>query len=172
MSFCWVCSRSRSFCGDCMRSLRGVADVTVEMVPMVLPLRTVAGAIALMGERGVDGGSLTGLPEPGRSIRPAIDPEIGRREGMAVVDSPRLLVCPDVDCANDLIVTSSLLSRLPGVDGVGGWTLPLRVKAWRVRDSGCTLPLLPIDGGAGCSFSFLTMGEPNRIGAGIEDVCL
>lgn len=146
-------------------------DETAEIVPVVLPLRAIAGAIALMGERGVDGGNLTGLPEPGRSIRPAIDPEIGRRVGMAVVDSPRLLVYPDVDCAKDLIVTSSLLSRL-GVDGVGGCTLPLRVKAWSDRDSGCTLPLLPIEDGAGCSFSFLTMGEPKRMGAGIEDVCL
>jgi hypothetical protein len=127
MSFCWVCSRSRSFCGDCMRSLRGVPDETVEMVPVVLPFRITAGGTVLMGERGVEGGNLTGLPEPGRSIRPAMEPEIGRRVGMAVVDSPRLLEYPDVDCAKDLMVTSSLLSRL-GVDGVGGWTLPLREK--------------------------------------------
>src|SRR5690242_19964516 len=106
MSFCCVCSRSRSFCGDCIRSLRGVPDETVEMVPVLLPLRAAAGATALTGERGVDGGSLTGLPEPGRSNRPAMDPEIGRRVGMAVVDSPRLLVCPDVGCAKDLMVTS------------------------------------------------------------------
>lgn len=127
MSFCWVCSRSRSFCGDCIRSLRGVPVETVEIVPTVLPLRATTGAIALMGERGVDGGNLTGFPEPGRSDRPAIEPEIGRRVGMAVVDSPRLLEYPDVDCAKDLMVTSSLLSRL-GVDGAGGWTLPLRVE--------------------------------------------
>jgi hypothetical protein len=104
-----------------------VPDETVEMVPVVLPFRITAGGTVLMGERGVEGGNLTGLPEPGRSIRPAMEPEIGRRVGMAVVDSPRLLEYPDVDCAKDLMVISSLLSRL-GVDGVGGWTLPLREK--------------------------------------------
>ena len=86
------------------------------------------GGTILTGERGVDGGSLTVFPEPGRSDRPAMTPLIGRRVGMAVIDSLRLLVCVDVDCANDLIVTSSLLSRRPGVDGVAGCTLPLRVN--------------------------------------------
>jgi hypothetical protein len=87
------------------------------------------GATILTGERGVDGGgSLTEFPEPGRSDRPAMMPLIGRRVGMAVIDSLRLLVCVDVDCAKDLIVTSSLLSRRPGVDGVAGCTLPLRVN--------------------------------------------
>jgi len=125
MSFCWVWSRSRSFCGDCIRSLRGVP---VEAVAVPLPLVTADGATALMGERGVDGGSLTEFPAPGRSERPAMEPVMGLRFGMLLRDSFRLLECVDVDWANDLIVTSSLLSRR-GVAGPGGWTLPLRVNA-------------------------------------------
>lgn len=147
-----------------MRSLRGVP---VEPVPVPPPLVAAEGATALIGERGVEGGSLTVLPEPGRSDRPAIEPVIGLKVGIAVMDSLRLLEWVEVDCANDLIVTSSLLSRL-GVAGAG-CTLPLRVNAWTGRDSGCTLPLRA-GGGAG-SFSFL-IGEPSRMGAGMDEVCL
>lgn len=165
MSFCWVWSRSRSFCGDCIRSLRGVP---VELVPVPLPLATTDGGTALIGERGVEGGSLTVLPEPGRSDRPAMEPDMGRRVGMAVIDSLRLLECVDVDCVKDLMVISSLLCRR-GVAGAG-CTLPLRVNASTGRASGCTLPLRGSVEGTG-SFSFL-IGEPSRIGAGIDEVCL
>lgn len=101
---------------------------------MPLPLAVTEGATALMGERGVEGGSLTVLPEPGRSDKPAMEPVMGRKVGILVIDSLRLLECVEVDCAKDLIVISSLLSRL-GVAGAG-CTLPLRVKAWAGRDSG------------------------------------
>lgn len=94
---------------------------------MPLPVAVTEGATALMGERGVEGGSLTVFPEPGRSDRPAMEPDIGLSVGILVIDSLRLLECVDVDCAKDLIVISSLLSRL-GVPGEG-CTLPLRVKA-------------------------------------------
>lgn len=107
----------------------------VETIPMPLPLVVAEGAIALMGERGVDGGNLTVLPEPGRSDSPAMEPDMGLRVGILVMDSLRLLECVDVDCAKDLIVISSLLSRL-GVASMGGCTLPLRLNAWTGRDSG------------------------------------
>lgn len=101
---------------------------------MPLPLAVTEGATALIGERGVEGGSLTVLPEPGRSDKPAMEPDIGLRVGILVIDSLRRLECDEVDCANALTVISSRLSCL-GVAGFG-CTLPLRVKASSGRASG------------------------------------
>jgi len=107
--------------------------VPVTPVPVPLPLTVTEGATALIAERGVEGGNLTVFPEPGRSERPAMEPDMGRRVGILVIDSLRLLECVDVDCVKGLTVISSLLSCL-GVAGLG-CTLPLRVKASTGRGS-------------------------------------
>ena len=98
-----------------MRSLRGVL---VDPTPVLLPLVITEGITGLIGERGVEGGSLTVLPDPRPSVIPEIEPDIGLRVGILVMDSLRLLECVDVDCAKGLTVTSSLLCCL-GVAGMG-----------------------------------------------------
>lgn len=101
---------------------------------------------ALVGEREVDEGNLTVLPDPGRSDSPPPGVLVGLRVGIPVTESPLFLVGP-----YDLTMTSSFVSGL-AVIGFG------RLLSTRSR----TLP---------GEFS-LRIGEPRRVGVGIEDACL
>ena len=84
------------------------------------------------------------FPDPGRSDNPEL--VAGLSEGIPVTDSPLLFVG-----LYDLIVTSSLDSGFVVIDL--GRTLPARSRAFPGE------------------FSF-RIGEPKRVGVGIDDVCL
>jgi hypothetical protein len=108
-------------------------------------VEVVGTAATLANVRGVDGG-LTVLPDPGRSERPAIEADLS--VGILVMDSVRLLEWP-----SGLTVTSSLELGLGGTGMDLGRTLERKLGA-----------------SAGV-FSF-RIGEPRRVGPGIDDECL
>lgn len=97
------------------------------------------GAPILVGERELDGGSFTVLPEPGRSDSPPL--AVGFKVGIAETDSPRFFVG-----LYDLMVTSSFEPDF-------GRAAPTRSRG------------LPGE------FSF-RIGEPRRVGVGMDEVCL
>jgi hypothetical protein len=132
MSRCWVCSRSRSFCGDCMRSLFGVLVVGDIIFVEVL----------------LEGGNLTVFPEPGRSDKPplTVDFKLG---------------IPDTDCPRSLRFLTGL------------WDLTVTSSGFPATDLGRTVPerAREVPG----EFSFragICIGEPSRVGVGMDDVCL
>lgn len=116
----------------------------------------------MVGDRGVEGGSLTALPDPVRSCRPAL--VVGRRFGMAELFGRfRGLGMPETVSLRffvglfDLMVTSSSTSGFIVTD------FPLM----------CAGRSKPTAG----EFSFLSVlstrsGEPSRVGVGIDEVCL
>ena len=116
----------------------------------------------MVGDRGVEGGSLTALPDPLRSCKPAL--VVGLRFGiLELFGRFRGLGIPEIVSLRffvglfDLIVTSSMTSGFMVTD------LPL---TWAGRS-------VPTAG----TFSFLSglstrNGEPSRVGVGIDDVCL
>lgn len=104
----------------------------------------------LVGERGVEGGSLTALPDPVRSCKPSL--VVGLRLGMLEIVSLRFFVglC-------DLMMTSSLESGFTEIDF--GRVCPGR--------SGPEPGPVPVE----FSFFSIRTGEPRRAGVGIDDEC-
>jgi hypothetical protein len=124
-----------------------------------LPVR---GVLGFVGDRGVEGGSLTAFPDPLRSCRPALVvglkfgiPELfGRFRGLGI---PEIVSLRFFVGLFDLMVTSSMTSGFIVTD------FPLTC-------AGRSKPVA-------AKFSFLSglstrNGEPSRVGVGIDDVCL